>query len=502
MSPKNTLRWIAGLALLVVVSTVSADVSSLSGAPASNTVTLGSNNTVNLTWTMVSDANPPVTFTSNQGVFRHPTSGNPIGAPVATMLTGIPTTPPDTAIVNEALTVPAGVISDAYNQGLASFIYERSFTDGLAGMTATVLMTIQVPPSPGPTVAVQNSTPTVTIGSAGNANVVWTTTNNFASSATIQSSQLILRTPQGQVLNTINRVLSQTVASGGNAIFSENVSISAGVIQSALEQGAGQIVMERVFSDGSASNTANTQVRVVGSGSGGLEVLLVSLRFQDQRVFSVVEEGASLGAVAELTYSGTGLLEGAWEIARPPSTAGEPVYQNLALVRQALPVGGRTTLRSPDLPTDTGGFYLLRFTVQNDDSQVQPVVIRYRVSAVAQAVKRIDLLSPAAHSLVGEGSVFRWENAPGAVAYRLEIYEVDAAGNLPSLGNDGDSPPPDSNAAPVTGVLLPENQDSTVLSILVRSHLRPGTDYRWRVVGLNADGDALASSGYRRFRVP
>ncbi|MEM7049957.1 MAG: hypothetical protein AAF604_09860 [Acidobacteriota bacterium] len=223
--------------------------------------------------------------------------------------------------------------------------------------------------------------------------------------------------------------------------------------------------------------------RLAGGGARvPLALLDVQLRFaSDLPVVSVLTGDLPPQLEAEISYNGTGRLEGRWEVVLPgddPPTSRDllteaslPIeerplqrrYLEIGRFNEFLPPTGRVVLPGPDpqlLPTEVEGLHqvLLRIEASDDkegDSNLaaagagQGVVhsgavagfplpaLRYFVGSAptgwaASAGNGLELIAPPQDSEVAATElIFRWHLARDAVVYRLEI-ETAAGGALHS----------------------------------------------------------------------
>ncbi len=345
--------------------------------------------------------------------------------------------------------------------------------------------------------------------------ITWTVIRDNANAdPTVASPQgQFVTSPGDQTLETVPTTLSQTQAIVGATTtftFTETVRLPAAVVIRARQLGARAIVYERTFDDGFGAQTGFPTFALTGSAGGEFAIERLALRFDDDSAARVVSVDETLGAELEASFTGTGLLEGVWELADPASTSGEPVFRRLRTVHEPLLGGTRVTLDSPELPTERTGIHLLRFRVTEPEVGFAPLVIRYAVLRGERAPREappIDLTSPPDGERWSPETTFSWRAVRGANAYRLEVYgrapdEVDYA--LPELGTvDAERRAArDEPRTLVTGMLLTGEETETALSGLARTRLREGRRYRWRVVAIGEDGRVVARSPLRDVWVP
>jgi hypothetical protein len=295
--------------------------------------------------------------------------------------------------------------------------------------------------------------------------------------------------------------------------FSEVVQVPVDVVLQANRLGLGQINYERLWGDAGTQVPSVSRVCVpinfTGSSAAGFSVLRLALSFDNGAPVRVLALKDATHATAEVSFTGSGMLQGTWEIAEPVSTSGQPLFRTLSLVRRYLIGSDRETLKSPALPTDSAGIYLVRLRITEPASALGIPVIRYFVGTghPGEPVPAIPLglLGPPDRSMLAPDTLFAWEPLRGARAYQLEIYaKPRAAGEaLPALGEDINAAAPAlPSTRPAAGMLLSGSQTRAGLSAAVRSRLLPGGLYLWRVRAIAEDGAIVAQSRLRELRMP
>lgn len=323
----------------------------------------------------------------------------------------------------------------------------------------------------------------------------------------------------GLVVMTVRTALSQTRPCGNAPepfTFTESVLIPADVVQRAQKLGASNLVFERLFSDGVGTpQIGSVRLPVASSAAAGFSVSREALQFDNGAPTRVLARREALRAFAQIDYTGSGPLQGTWEIAGPGSTAGEPIFRPLSEVRDFLaPTAEKTVIKSPLLPTDTTGLYLLRLRITDPSLSFEAPVIRYFVTEGKPSgellPQPLSALSPPPRALLARETTFAWEPIANAQAYQLEIYHLgrDTGGGLPDLsGDDGSAVDPREIARalaqrPITGMIVSGKQTTTSFSGAARQHLDAGQLYLWRVRAIGANGAIIGESAPRVLRTP
>lgn len=218
----------------------------------------------------------------------------------------------------------------------------------------------------------------VAIGRSTSIPVNWSVTTNTAGSVTLSSSQGIFRTTGGTVLGTVSQPLSRTVSGPTTATIQEAVLVPADIVVRASKEGNDRILYQRTFTDG-VSATGQISLNIVTSGAASFGISALTLNFGEDRALYVAKRGEQLVAHTEISFTGTGLFKGAWEITGPQPNPDKPVWRTLATVSAALTGVDSATLKSPPLPTDVSGVFLVRLRLDSPPMGAALPVIRYSV---------------------------------------------------------------------------------------------------------------------------
>jgi hypothetical protein len=248
------------------------------------------------------------------------------------------------------------------------------------------------------------------------------------------------------------------------------------------------------------------------TGGGPLRIERVDLKFADGSSATVIERGGSLQAAAEVTFRGSGLLAGAWEIAEPTTTPGAPQFRILLRITRNLAGTGREQFKSPALPSAIPGSYLLRLTISRPSLPDGKLEVRYFVgeatgeAPVAQAAipPTLTARGPSGTITARGETKFSWDPVPGSVAYQVEIYDKagESGAGTQAAGRFNVCMirvPSELQRPPTMGIMVPAYQTSAVLKQLAGSKLTSGRAYLWRVVAVAGDGKVLCQSPFREF---
>lgn len=347
--------------------------------------------------------------------------------------------------------------------------------------------------------------------------VTWQVLASPAATPVVSSGALVIDPRNGSTLAVAAGPLNSVGSSPYT--FSESVTISATQVDTWLSQGLQRVVLSRTFTAvASGFNRTENMTLVLNSGNlsglrrnptGELSISSLRLEYASGNNLAVVNQNEELKTLLTVYYSGNGLLEGRWQIADPSSSAGNPLFRTIALVRKQLSSAQRTEIPSPALPTLRSGKYLVRFCVTNrelvDDtatavgqcpSDALLVDAAYQVDgASSEAPQVIGGLSPNQQA-IDMNTAFSWQAVPAAMVYQLQIFSLSAHTEFPGTSN---------SAAEwvepqfVTGMVLRAATLSTPLSELVRSKLEPGQRYLWRITAHDSAGQLIGASDEASF---
>ncbi|NOZ10510.1 MAG: hypothetical protein GXP09_05685 [Gammaproteobacteria bacterium] len=285
-------------------------------------------------------------------------------------------------------------------------------------------------------------------------------------------------TPGGLPLGGVSRGVTGRF-SGNTLSISERVPIPTSVIFAAQAAGVDEIFYTRIFSDGVTTVEGIKVFKITSGAAASFSLGRVGLQFEDGSVQEVADKGATIKALAEVTYAGRGLLEARWEVALPTSTAGRPVFRTLRLVRDYLSGPDQTDILSPALPTRMPGLYIVRLRISKPFIGKEMPELRYYITPTEQPAgppKSMTVISPVTGATLALDTRFEWQRIKGAKTYHIEFFA---------------SPPGDQ--APVSGMVVDGSKQSAQLSDVVGDYLKTGTVYM-RVLAVDSKGSVIGES--------
>jgi hypothetical protein len=361
----------------------------------------------------------------------------------------------------------------------------------------------------------------VAIGQAHSLPLTWSVVELFVGAG--PSAPFTITSTSGQfrvgatVLGTVNTVLTASVVvpNGVPTTVSipESVMVPPDVTVKANRLGAQTISYVRVFNDGTTPMQGSELILIGGSGAGLFGITREALAFDDGAAVRVVQKGDKLSARAEIDFTGVGSMSAVWEIAGPSSTAGQPQFRELQQVTRGLIGREPEIVKTPDLPTDTPGYYVLRLRIPQPPPGFDPPVLAYYVGDASSGARggftEMAVTAPGDGALFSPDARFAWQPVAGAKVYKIELFaspESDKFG-LPDIAEQAAAADPARvraalAAPPAAGMIVAGSQTQVALSSAVRARLQPRHSYFWRVQAIGADGGVIGAAQVRQLRVP
>jgi len=298
-----------------------------------------------------------------------------------------------------------------------------------------------------------------------------------AGSGILNSSQAIFFTNDSTIgwnYTPLTVTINNTIGT-----VSETVVVPVNVMEKALQSGTAQFFYRRHFSGMIGADTATVNLTVTGETGGNFGIRRLALYFANGRAeTTVMKNTADLKAYADISYNGSGLLKGYWEVDG----------RLLSYVSRPLPAGQQITLATPDipsLPTFESGTHTLRFVFTSPDSgQGIPLpTLIYFVTTDEAAVKQAGLIlkNPAEGAEVPYAPLkYEWQNIRSAM-YLIQFTEKQEGGK-----------PVFSAYTKKSFYQLPQ--------LVLKKIFQPGKTYYWKVIGFDRDQRMTGESKTGSFR--
>ena len=319
------------------------------------------------------------------------------------------------------------------------------------------------------------------------------------------------------VLGTVNNVLtlSGSVPSGVPATvrIPESVMVPPDVTVKANRLGAQTVTYVRIFNDGTTPIQGSELIVIGGSGAGLFGITREALAFDDGAAVRVVQAGDRLSAQGEIDFTGSGSMSALWEIAGPSSTAGQPQFRELQQVTRGLIGREPEIVKSPDLPTDSPGYYMVRLRITQPLPGFDPPMLSYYVgdasSGARGAFTAMTVTGPGDGAVFDRETRFGWQAVEGAKAYKIELFASPGSDTfgLPDIGGGAARVDPARvraalSSPPAAGMIVTAAQTEIALSSAARARLQPRHSYFWRVQAIGADGGVIGAAQVRQLRIP
>jgi hypothetical protein len=281
---------------------------------------------------------------------------------------------------------------------------------------------------------------------------------------------------QGSVISTVNAPVSGTIRNGiGSAV--ETVALPVGLVERVLRMGLTRFSYQRSFNvSGTTIGNTNVEFIITTEAASSLGIKKIDLYFEDKRPEITIEKGRkNLKAFADISYTGSGLFEGYWEVDG----------RVLSRVYQQLSFGGLLKLQTPDipeLPTFDPGTHRVRFVITRPTQPVPLPVIIYFVAldVFKPAFARIGLTAPQnGESVTFPPGKFEWER-PANVSVFLVQYgdKLESKAIFSAYTRDTSYTMPDA---------------------VLRTNFKGGERYYWKVIGFDDENIIIGESAVQSF---
>jgi hypothetical protein len=279
-------------------------------------------------------------------------------------------------------------------------------------------------------------------------------------------------------LGTGGTALSIAV-SGGNGSATETVVVPLGVIERALALRKTQFYFERTFTTLPFGGPTTQRVffQIVSEAASDLTIKTMDLYFENRRPEVTIERGhRGLKAFADISYSGTGLFEGYWEVDG----------RVLSRVFEHLSFGGVLRLQTPDvpeIPTFDPGSHRVRFVVTRPTQILNIPTLIYFVdlNTFKPAYVPVMLVTPEDGGFVSAGAPkFEWQRPVGKASFFLVQFgeQLDTKAVFSAYTKD-------------LFYMVP--------TVVAEGTFKAGQQYFWKVVAFDEENNIVGESSARPF---
>ncbi len=261
-------------------------------------------------------------------------------------------------------------------------------------------------------------------------------------------------------------------------LATESITIPANVIRAAQDSRTGAIQYRRSFSSAnlnSGSGETNMELQTAAAGDLRIQKMRIYFEQNNRPIIVVQRQDRDLRGKVDIHYSGSGTFKGFWRV-------DDRIIQR---VQKNLYYGKVLTLATPDtpyLPTYSEGAHRLQFIITEPETASQtidfPTAIYHVEAKRAEIIDALTLITPAAQATItNHGELFTWSHSPRVSTYQLDFFEAQ-------------------EQEPFFKAFTRENQYNLSETVLDLKFVQ-GSQYRWKVKGINEEGDLVAESGER-----
>lgn len=264
----------------------------------------------------------------------------------------------------------------------------------------------------------------------------------------------------------------------GSGRTTELIDIPLGLLEQVIARGTTRFYFERSFTAaaGAGVGTARVDFQIISESAADLSIKKIDLYFENRRPEATIEKGhKGLKAFADISYTGSGLFEGYWEV---DGRVISRVYRQLSF-------GGFLKLQTPEipeLPTFDPGTHRIRFVITRPVQNMPTPVIIYFVNLdrFKPALYVIGIRSPQDGAVVEYGpQKFEWQR-PGNTAVFLVQYgdQLESKAIFSAYTRDAFYVLPDA---------------------VLKTNFKVGERYYWKVIGFDEENTIIGESTVQTF---
>lgn len=337
--------------------------------------------------------------------------------------------------------------------------------------------------APSPQFSVSPSSLRVPYGQS--ATVSFSYRYSIADAAAVNPTCLVQTTGSGNlffenIYETYNRpvsFLATRTGTGYSGVGTEVITISAGTLEKARRDQTNTLYFDRNFSDCYGNTwTSRATILITADAGADFSVNRIELYFENRRPETTVERNSQqLKAYADIRFTGSGLLEGYWEVDG----------RILSRVFQHLTYGRIVTLKTPDmpsLPTFNEGSHVVRFVISKPETVIPLPMIVYFVTPKTTKMSPVPLKLIAPEDSAATQSLplkFEWDKGTAATMFLISFYEQPAG-------------------TPIFSAFTRESF-YVLPGAVVSTSFNPGKKYFWKVTGFSDETALAAESSMASF---
>jgi hypothetical protein len=208
------------------------------------------------------------------------------------------------------------------------------------------------------------------------------------------------------------------------------------------------------------------QEQELSAASPAFSISRIALYFENRRPDITVQRNVPVKVFADISYSGSGLLQGYWEVdGRILSYVNQHVISGNALTIQ--------TPQIPPMPTFDPGTHVVKFVITNPTKTVPMPSIAYFVTPSDYAGKSIVIktVSPKDKSVITYAPVtFTWEGFQTDASYSIQFYDSPEQGK------------------PIFSLCV-LGSSYTLSGDALKMIFVPNRKYYWKIKGCSVDND-------------
>jgi len=262
----------------------------------------------------------------------------------------------------------------------------------------------------------------------------------------------------------------------GTAIETLNIPIR--VLERAINKGYNSFTYQRSFMNGNCGiSTTDTYATfyITTEAAADFDIKRIELYFENRRAeITVPKYYEGLKAFADIKFSGSGLLQGYWEVDG----------RIISYVNQHITYGNTVTFQTPQipsLPTFEPGVHVLRFVITKPSIQIPiPSALYFVTTEEVKKIIKIKLQNPENNAKLEYAPIkFEWEKLETPYVYLIQFFEKE-------------------DSVPIFSAYT-KNEYYMLSDVILNKIFQPNKKYFWKVIGFDMNNSRIAESDIRNF---